>query len=199
MNKGRFDVDLVMRPKVVGCVFISCLLLSVSPASSDESVADEPVESAAQMSKKMHVLRSERDRLREQVTQLREALSLCSTSYATPSGVATEEEGEEDELDSSAADAWTEPQPRSVAPPPPPSPSHHHPPHHPPHPRQPPPLVPPAKLSAADLASIEKHGSPCPVDWGSRRDGTRLRSFSDTTLAACCAHCRGLGNCNAFK
>lgn len=80
-----------------------------------------------------------------------------------------------------------------------PPPRHRHPPRHPPLPAPAPPGAPPLQQSASDLAQIEKHGSPCPIEWGSRRDGTRLRSIGETTLSGCCILCRGVNSCNAFN
>ena len=73
----------------------------------------------------------------------------------------------------------------------------------------PPPLPspPPPSSTATDgdggggesYAALEKSGAPCPVDWGSRRDGARLRSVGETTLSGCCALCRVGSGCVAFN
>ena len=82
---------------------------------------------------------------------------------------------------------------------PPPPPRHHHPPHRPPQPASPPPSEPSKPPHIISTAALEKKGTPCPVEWGSRRDGTRLRSIGDTTLSGCCSLCRAAPNCNALN
>ena len=57
-----------------------------------------------------------------------------------------------------------------------------------------------ASSSLADKPmAMDKRVPPCPVDWGARRDGVRLRSVGEMTLSACCALCRALTACAAFN
>ena len=52
---------------------------------------------------------------------------------------------------------------------------------------------------SAGIGPAEKHGPPCPVDWGTRRDGNRLRSEGETSLAGCCSLCRAFDDCAGFN
>jgi len=53
--------------------------------------------------------------------------------------------------------------------------------------------------SQLTIAQVEKHGPACPVQWGARREGTRLKSVADTPLSGCCALCRAHSACTAFN
>jgi hypothetical protein len=57
-------------------------------------------------------------------------------------------------------------------------------------------VAPPSMETTMDM---EKHGPACRIEWGTRRDGERLRSVGETTLSACCAACRIAHACAAFN
>ena len=191
---------------------VLAILLSAPSDPSSGPAAAINATALHELRETLKAVRAERDLLRESLRSCREAAASAphepkahaSTSLASrlppppsPSPALTKSKQHEHEHEHTQQHEQQSASPFEDAPAPPPR--HHHPPHHPPHPRPTPPTAPPARDHAGNMAALEKGGPPCPIEWGSRRDGTRLKSSGDTTLSGCCALCRTLHSCDAFN
>ena len=199
-------------------IVLICAINAIDSAGA-EAVASATEHKDASLHETLKAVRAERDALREKLQLVQAELKACKQKYGSapttqlpspspPRSLSAEGAPVDDPArgaPASTSSASTGASSSTAAPSPPPR--HHHPPHQPPpQPASPPPHTasPNAVVSTSawgsDLAALEKSGSPCPVEWGSRRvDGTRLKSVGDTTLSGCCALCRGTATCSAFN